>query len=127
MSTIDPRIDKLPKWAQEHIEAILRERGAAVRALQEFEDNQTPSSMFVTEYVSDGETRGATSRKHYVQGHRLEINHAGVSASIILYPKNCQLGEEHISLSFDRGTLSEEAFMRPTSWNQIVLISRPRS
>ena len=38
-------VTKLPKWAQEHIQTIERQRDHATATLKEFLDSQTPSSF----------------------------------------------------------------------------------
>ena len=37
---------KLPAWAQEHIKELERERDIAIRALNDYVDNQTESAIF---------------------------------------------------------------------------------
>ena len=75
---INRPFDKLPKWAQEHIESLQRERDTAVKTLKDFEDSQTPSPIYFDELVSDGESIGPTHRKRYVQSHDINIEIHGV-------------------------------------------------
>lgn len=71
-------ITKLPKWAQNHIRDLERQRDAAVRALEQFCDEQTPASFSVTELVNDGERVGPSQRKRYIQAHQMVLNHQQV-------------------------------------------------
>lgn len=77
-------IDKLPKWAKEHISNLERSRDAAVRALRDYTDDQTPAPFSVSDYVSDNLSGGPTFHKRYVQTHTMEVNHAGVELRIVL-------------------------------------------
>lgn len=45
------QLDKLPKWAQEHIRCIERERDGANDCLSQRVANQEPSPFYVSEYV----------------------------------------------------------------------------
>lgn len=58
---------KLPKWAQEHIRKIEREREVAVRALNQYVDDQTPAAFYVDEPESTGEQVGPSFKKRYFQ------------------------------------------------------------
>jgi hypothetical protein len=73
--TTKPEYDftKLPKWAQKYIEDIERERDVAVRALNEFQDADTPSPYWVDEYVCTGEQQGPSNKRRYIQGHRMTV------------------------------------------------------
>jgi hypothetical protein len=69
---------KLPKWAQEYIVNIERERDVAIRTLNEFTDSQTPSPFWYDEMVCLGEPtphgdRGPTEKRHYIQAHRMTV------------------------------------------------------
>lgn len=56
----DPRVCsseqflKLPKWTQEYIRNLEREKANAERTLREFTDNQTPSDYYFSEFGKDG-------------------------------------------------------------------------
>lgn len=75
-------IIKLPKWAQAHIKKIERERDVAIRALNDVLDSQEPSPIFYDDLVSTGENTGPTSKRFYVQSHKITVEHNGVSLSI---------------------------------------------
>jgi len=81
----DDRFDKLPKWAQSHIRTIERERDTAIRALNQYIDNQTPSPFYSDEYVSTGEAqRGPSGKRRYFQAYKMEVDHGGVLLNIML-------------------------------------------
>lgn len=63
---------KLPKWAQEYIIEIERQREAAVKALNDAFDNQTLSRIFTEDIVCV--EKGAPSFfKKYIQAPRNEV------------------------------------------------------
>jgi hypothetical protein len=62
-----PEVTKLPKWAQEHIQTIERQRDHATATLKKFLDSQTPSSFFVEEFVQSG------TIKHYIQTNKITV------------------------------------------------------
>jgi hypothetical protein len=64
---------KLPKWAQEYIKDIEREREMAIRTLNEFQDSQTPSPYWTEDYVCTGEEQGPTTKIHYIKAHRMTV------------------------------------------------------
>jgi hypothetical protein len=43
----DKQFEKLPKWAEEHIKTIQRERDNAVRALNDYVNSQTPTEIYI--------------------------------------------------------------------------------
>ena len=79
-------ITKLPKWAQEHITNIQRERDIAVRALNEYCDSQTYSPFRIRELECTGEEQGPSEKIRYIQTHKIEVVWRGVELSIILRP-----------------------------------------
>lgn len=72
------QIEKLPKWAQEHVADLQRQRNAAVRALDEYKDAQTLSPFFTEDFESTGESKGPQLRRRYIQAHSIEVEWAGV-------------------------------------------------
>jgi hypothetical protein len=60
-------ITKLPKWAQEHIANLERQRNIAATALQDFFDKQTPSDFFVENWIT---TKG---ERHYIQTNKITV------------------------------------------------------
>ena len=66
-------IAKLPKWAQEHIANLQRERDLSVRTLNEFQNSQTPSKIWTDDWVCSGEEKGPTVKTHYIQSRSVNI------------------------------------------------------
>jgi hypothetical protein len=60
-------LTKLPKWAQEYIKDIKRQRDDARTRLSEFIDSQTPSDFFVEEWDNAGPI------KRYIQTHKITV------------------------------------------------------
>jgi hypothetical protein len=73
MTKSDYDFTKLPKWAQEYIKNIEREREMAIRTLNEFQDSDTPSSYWIEDNVCTGEEQGPTTKRHYVQANRVTV------------------------------------------------------
>ena len=64
-------IARLPVWAQEHIRTLQRERDVAVRTLNEFEDRQTKSNVWIEDHVCLGEQSGPTEKRLYLQDYKV--------------------------------------------------------
>lgn len=78
-------INKLPKWAQEYIHELERQRDVAVHEMEEYLDNQTPSAFYVYDLVTIPDEKSRTrSVIRYIQTHRMEVEHDGVHLNIIL-------------------------------------------
>ena len=108
-------IEKLPKWAQEHIDTLERQRDAAVGQLRKFTDEQTPARIWIEDSACTGEERGPTTRKRYVDGHFLEIEHAGVHVSITLAE-----GEIRFSYGAKQYSISP-MWLLPSGWQQFAI------
>jgi hypothetical protein len=65
--SVKPEITKLPKWAQEHIQTIERQRDFAIKTLDDFINTQTPSDFFVDEFSQKG------TIKHYIQTRKITV------------------------------------------------------
>lgn len=88
-------ISKLPKWAQNHVKNLQRERDTAVKALGEYVDNQTESDIYIDNLECIGEGRGPTPIRRYINGeYQVSFDHAGVSLTVSIYPEN------HIELRY---------------------------
>lgn len=83
----DPRIQKLPKWAQEHISKLTRERDNATNKCQRLSESQVVTQAWVEDYGSD-----AGHRREYIQGDGIVVQNHGV-ALCIRYHKS-QIGIE---------------------------------
>ena len=79
-----PDFSKLPKWAQEHIKTLERQREAAATALNEFADEQKPSRVFFEDHVCTGEERGPANKVRYIQSHKVTFRHAGIEVEVTL-------------------------------------------
>ena len=85
-------IARLPKWAQDHIRDLERERDTAIRALNEYVDRQTPSPFYSDEMESLGEVKGASVKRHYFQAHRITVSHAGIELEVNIHdPEDIKL------------------------------------
>lgn len=71
---------KLPKWAQEHIQSIERERDNAIAVKNKMVDDQTPTSIYVDDWMAHPRVKRYVQCKH----NNLTIEHAGVKAEILL-------------------------------------------
>lgn len=119
MEDYSEKIKKLPKWAQEHINKIERERDVSIKALNEFTDSQTEAPFFYSEFVCTGEERGPSSKKKFIQTHQMEVEHAGVSLSITLRDGRIDVGWR----AGNRFSNREAAFI-PTSYMQARIVSK---
>jgi hypothetical protein len=116
---LEAKIAKLPKWAQEHIEKITRERETAISALNEWTDSQTESPFCIEDFLCTGEEKGPSFKKRYIQTHNISVTWAGVCLEI-------RLREDEIDLSWCGGTrhsTSDAAFI-PYSYQQARIKSR---
>ena len=118
----DERFARLPKWAQEHIRTVEGEREAAVKALQQFTDDQTPGPFIFEEWVSDGQSAGPTTHRRYVHAHRMAVIHAGVEMEIVLHDPNesGRRGQGYIWISYaqHKRTVTGDVMFQPASFQQ---------
>lgn len=111
-------ITKLPKWAQEHIKDIQRQRDIAVRQLNKFCDNQTESRIFVDDAPCTGEGKGPKRKRHYIQSDKVAIMHKGVQLEII-----CR--EHYINIHWGPpGYGMDEIAFIPDSYQSARLVSK---
>lgn len=116
LTVITEKIAKLPKWAQEHIKDLNRQRAVAVRALDKFVDSNTESCIYAEELVciKDG---GPSRKRNYIQSHRVTIQRGGVTLEILL-----PTSREGIELSWDSiRHRSEPIGIIPVSYNSMRL------
>jgi hypothetical protein len=119
------QLAKLPKWAQEHIRVIERERETAVEALNKYIDSQTESPFYTDDVICTGEGIGPSFKRRYFQGYKLTAEHAGVRLRIHLAGEHDGQREYGIELSWeamDKGT--RIVCMAPTARQQVQLISK---
>jgi len=74
---------KLPKWAQEKIAVLERERKTAIDALNEALDSQTESPFYIDDWVSTGEKVGPSFKTRYVQAYKMCVKWMGVVLTIL--------------------------------------------
>ena len=113
---------KLPKWAQERIGKIERERDVAIRALNAFCDEQTTSPYYIEDHICTGEKQGPVVKTRYIQTHKMTISYCGVELNIMTRIFN---NEKTIDLQWN-GTDSrtrEVAFI-PTSYQAGHLVAK---
>jgi len=117
---MNDKIEKLPKWAQEYIKDLQRQRDVAVRALDKYVDEQPPSPFYTEDLHCTEPVGGPTRRKRYIQAHGMTVQHEGVCLNILLRP-------EHIDLQWgtDKNLSREVAFI-PSSWMAARLVCRER-
>lgn len=113
-------LEKLPKWAQAHIRDIQRQRDTAVQKLIEYCDEQIESEFYIDDMVCDGERRGPSIRRRYIQTHAIDVEHLGVHLRILLRDGHIDVSWEHA----DR-TLGD-VVMQPSSF-QAIRIFRPKN
>lgn len=116
MTTDNLKIDKLPKWAQQHIKDISRQRDVAIDALNKYVDNQTEAPFYISEMECTGENKGPAKKTRYIQGHWLNATHQGVKLSVLLR-------DDHIDISWDSEDRKDIA-MVPASHQQVRLYSK---
>lgn len=111
-------IKKLPKWVQEHIQNLQRQRDVAVRELNNYIDSQTPSPFYVDGLVCTGEESGPSLKRRYIEGNKMSVNHDGVSLSI-------HLRDGHIDLQWHsaRSFTGDVAFI-PSACQAARLVSK---
>jgi len=84
-------LSKLPKWAQHHIHELEHQREAAIQFMDKTLDSETPSSFYIDKFLSIGESVGPTKRRRYIQGHKMTIEHLGVTLHILLRAQGIDL------------------------------------
>ena len=120
-------IDKLPKWAQEHISSLERERDEAVKTLARFEDSQTESQIYYEQMPSDGRQSGPSFSRRYINGatHGVTFNAHGVQLDVRIHdegPRN----QPSIGLSWsaDERYLSRNVAVIPTGYQQLSIVAQ---
>jgi methyl coenzyme M reductase subunit D len=85
------QLAKLPKWAQEHITDLSRQRDAALNVLNEFQDSQTVSRFYYEDHVCTGEQAGPSSKRRYIQTDRVIVDYKGEEFELTLARGRLQL------------------------------------
>ena len=107
------QLDKLPKWAKEHIKDLTRQRDVAVNSLNKWADEQTPASFSVDELICTEQPPKHFSR--YVQGYRMKATHLGIEIDVLLR-------DDCIDLSYTvENQMIGDVLCQPTSFQQFRL------
>ena len=116
-------VTKLPKWAQEHIRDLERQREAAVTALNRALDAQTPGPFYYDDNVLIGDRQGPSRKRIYFAQHEWSIccEHAG----LILRVTARRDREEVIGLQWGLVDWStKDVAMVPVSHNAVRLVAQ---
>jgi hypothetical protein len=125
MTTPEIQIARLPKWVQEHIADIQRQRDVAVRELNRWVDAQTPSPVRVLEMVCLGEGAGPSIKTRFVQTRTIEVLWKNVYLKVYLAESSAQR-QDSIELQWGQGEEmhgSGMAALVPTSFQSALIIS----
>lgn len=119
------QFEKLPKWAQEEFNSIKRQRDTVVEHIKDFCDESTPSSIWIDELVCDGESRGPTARRRYIQSRLIRINFGGVYLQILLREPGSGNGQKPvIDLQWTQGeSLNGDVIFQPRSFQAAYLFA----
>jgi hypothetical protein len=110
------QLTKLPKWVQVHLRDLERQREEAIRSLDGFTARQRPSKIWTEDWICDGESRGPTTRKFFVQSNSVNILHNEIELRIL-----CR--DEGIDLSWSGPKYSvRDVPMIPKSSNEVYLV-----
>lgn len=114
---------KLPKWAQEHIADLQRERDTAVKALRDWSDTQTPGPIYVDEHACINDEPGSRAPSHfkrYIEGHRIGIDWLGIKVDITLR-------DDEIGISYGGSNhLLRDVCLQPKFNQGLALIPREK-
>jgi hypothetical protein len=117
MTPTPEQIEKLPRWAQEHIKDLDRRMVVAERAVAEYKDSQTPSEFYYEDHLCIGGGSPQLIRR-YIQTNRMTIEHAGVQVDVLV-----REGDPEIEIGWSDPTrMCREVAMVPKSFQQIKII-----
>lgn len=112
-------ISKLPKWVQEHIRDLKRQRETAINCLNDFVDSQTPSPIFYDDVICSGEETGPSWKRTNVQTNQITINHAGVELRIVLRDEAIDIGWGKIG-----NRICSPVYFIPSAYQQAYLYAK---
>lgn len=123
-----PTIEKLPKWAQEHIKNLQRERDVAVRELNEWVDSQTISPIFIEEHTCIGEQCGPSLKRRYIQGYKVEFEWSGIHLTTLLADPSDGQRNGGICLSWREAgrSVTTRIALIPTGFQQVELVTKEK-
>lgn len=108
---LNKRISALPKWAQDHIQTLERQRKEAVDALNAAQDTATPTPVFFERHVCVNSGEGTVTTKHYIPTDRITVEYEGIASKL-----------QRAGMT---GVMSEVA-MIPESFQQVRLVEKSR-
>lgn len=113
-------IEKLPKWAQNHISHLEMAAESADQMLKDRDNGQTQSNVYVPQH---GWTNsGNVFTQHYLQTSRVVFEFAGVKLDV--YLRSDRDGDESIDLTYSgldgKQYMGEVAFV-PQAYNLVRL------
>lgn len=92
-------VTKLPKWAQDRIRDLERQRDTAIRTLHEFRDAEKPSGVYVEDHACTGEVQGPTLYRHYIQSREVMFEVGSLKLAVRLpWDRN---GSDGITLQWE--------------------------
>jgi len=115
------KIKKLPKWAQELIQDIGRERDSAIDALNQFTDSQTESCIWHEKWPCTGEggKRGPVPKRRYIQDYKMDFEFEGVHLTVLLR-EDSGIDLSYSSVDRHHGDVA----LVPRSFQQVYLVSK---
>ena len=111
-------IEKLPKWAKEHITQLERQRDSAVQKLNEMCNSQTPSPIYVDDWTFTGEGVGQATKRQYIQADNVTFDYVGIVLEVTCFDDNMKLQWHD-----QRHSMNEIALI-PESYQQCRLVAR---
>jgi hypothetical protein len=117
------QIQKLPKWAQDYIQNLAREREMSVRALNEFCDNDTPSPFYFEGMVCNGETQGPSSKRRYIQANSITVVWRGIELQVDAHDYGNRGSGIGLRWSTADRAMREAAFV-PESYQSARIVAR---
>ena len=118
----EAQLAKLPKWAQEHIEDLRMQREAAIRALAQFTDEQTPAPFWCDDMHCTGEEAGPTQRKRFISTRSVYVRWAGVEVRVQLHDDD-SCHHKSIGVYASSNRLADDVAFVPVTRNGIAISS----
>jgi hypothetical protein len=117
-------VSKLPKWAQEKIADLEREKESAIKALKRYLDDQTESPIYVPDHLCLGD--GGCGPSHvvrYIQGNKIAVKFGGVELDMLLSEAGNQR-DCGIHLTFNALSSYSPIALLPRASNSISLVAK---
>jgi hypothetical protein len=108
-----PSIEKLPKWAQEHINDLESSVKCLGTALECILNNQKESPIYSETYTRNGD--GHKYQKNYIQDHKIYCQVGNLKVDLVAQKDKVQI---YFSMSKGFG----EAYILPVASNSIEII-----